>query len=142
MSNRRVLVFPSAAEVGPALARLVTARADQACGSPRGRFSMGVSGGSLVGMLSKELTALLNLDCSRWVVGFCDERVVPFSDPESTYGLYKVMEVANALWHFGPLRRRISIGSVEYLLWGLHYGSGSSTVGQNLVALANNKNSM
>ncbi|KAJ8251362.1 hypothetical protein GJAV_G00220540 [Gymnothorax javanicus] len=89
MSNRRVVVFPSAVELGPALARLVTSKAGQACRSARGRFSMGVSGGSLVGMLSKELTALPNLDCSRWVVGFCDERVVPFSDPESTYGLYK-----------------------------------------------------
>ncbi|XP_064170587.1 6-phosphogluconolactonase [Anguilla rostrata] len=89
MSNRRVLVFPSAAELGPALARLVTARADQACGSARGRFSVGVSGGSLVAMLGKELTSLPDLDCSRWLVGFCDERVVPFSDPESTYGLYK-----------------------------------------------------
>ncbi|KAI1884316.1 hypothetical protein AGOR_G00225170 [Albula goreensis] len=89
MSGRRIVVFPSAADLGPALARLVTARADRACQSGSGRFSVGVSGGSLVGMLSKELTALPALDCSRWVIGFCDERVVPFSDPESTYGLYK-----------------------------------------------------
>jgi len=41
-------------------------------------------------MLSKDLPAVENLDCSRWLIGFCDERLVPFSDPESTYGLYKV----------------------------------------------------
>ncbi|XP_036408280.1 6-phosphogluconolactonase [Megalops cyprinoides] len=89
MPDRRVLVFPSAAELGPALASLVAARAQRACASDRGRFCLGLSGGSLVSLLSKQLPAVPGLDCSRWVVGFCDERVVPFDDPESTYGLYK-----------------------------------------------------
>uniref|UniRef100_A0A672IAM4 Glucosamine/galactosamine-6-phosphate isomerase domain-containing protein n=1 Tax=Salarias fasciatus TaxID=181472 RepID=A0A672IAM4_SALFA len=88
MAGRRVVVFPSAAELGPALAHLVTARADKAIAS-RGRFTLGLSGGSLVSMLSKELPALPELDCSKWVVGFCDERLVSFDHPESTYGLYK-----------------------------------------------------
>lgn len=89
MAGRRVVVFPSSAELGPVLARLVTSRAEKAIIS-HGRFTVGLSGGSLVSMLSKELLALPNLDCSKWVVGFCDERLVPFDDPESTYGLYKV----------------------------------------------------
>lgn len=89
MAGRRVVVFPSSAELGPVLARLVTSRAEKAITS-HGRFTVGLSGGSLVSMLSKELLALPNLDCSKWVVGFCDERLVPFDDPESTYGLYKV----------------------------------------------------
>ncbi|KAM9780361.1 6-phosphogluconolactonase [Neosynchiropus ocellatus] len=88
MTGRRVVVFPSAAELGPVLAQLVTSQAEKAI-STRGRFTLGLSGGSLVSMLSKELLALSNLDCSKWVVGFCDERRVPFDDPESTYGLYK-----------------------------------------------------
>ncbi|KAM9746338.1 6-phosphogluconolactonase [Menidia menidia] len=88
MAGRRVVVFPSSAELGPALAHLVTSRAEKAISS-RGRFTLGLSGGSLVSMLSKELPALSGLDCSRWVVGFCDERLVSFDDPESTYGLYK-----------------------------------------------------
>ncbi|KAM3864363.1 6-phosphogluconolactonase [Diretmus argenteus] len=88
MAGRRVAVFPSSAEIGPVLARLVTSRAEKAISS-RGRFTLGLSGGSLVSMLSKELLALPALDCSKWVVGFCDERLVPFDDPESTFGLYK-----------------------------------------------------
>lgn len=89
MAGRRVVVFPSSAELGPVLAHLVTSRAEKAIAS-HGRFTLGLSGGSLVSMLSKELLALPDLDCSQWVVGFCDERLVPFDDPESTYGLYKV----------------------------------------------------
>lgn len=89
MAGRRVLVFPSSEELGPVLAQLVTSRAEKAIGS-HGRFTLGLSGGSLVSMLSKELLALSELDCSKWLVGFCDERLVSFDDPESTYGLYKV----------------------------------------------------
>ncbi|XP_068574997.1 6-phosphogluconolactonase [Cebidichthys violaceus] len=88
MAGRRVVVFPSSAELGPVLSQLVTSRAEKAITS-RGRFTLGLSGGSLASMLSKELLALPQLDCSKWVVGFCDERVVSFDDPESTYGLYK-----------------------------------------------------
>lgn len=89
MAGRRVVVFPSSAELGPVLARLVASRAEKAIAS-HGRFTVGLSGGSLVSLLSQELPALPHLDCSKWVVGFCDERLVPFDDPESTYGLYKV----------------------------------------------------
>ncbi|KAG9279009.1 6-phosphogluconolactonase [Astyanax mexicanus] len=89
MSGRRVVVFLSAAELGPALAQLVASRAEKALSGGADSFSLGLSGGSLVNILSKELPAVPNLDCSQWLVGFCDERLVPFDDPESTYGLYK-----------------------------------------------------
>lgn len=85
------MVFSSAAELGPALAHLVASRADKAL-LDHGRFSLGLSGGSLVSMLSKELPALPDLDCSHWLAGFCDERLVPFDDGGSTYRLYKVTE--------------------------------------------------
>lgn len=90
MPDRRVVAFNSAAELGPALARLIASRAEKTLGSGAGVFSLGLSGGSLVSILSKELPVLQNLDCSRWLLGFCDERLVSFDDPESTYGLYKV----------------------------------------------------
>uniref|UniRef100_A0A3Q1FU28 6-phosphogluconolactonase n=1 Tax=Acanthochromis polyacanthus TaxID=80966 RepID=A0A3Q1FU28_9TELE len=63
MAGRRVAVFPSSAELGPVLAQLVTSRAEKAI-SAHGRFTLGLSGGSLVSMLSKELLALPELDCS------------------------------------------------------------------------------
>ncbi|XP_014886693.1 6-phosphogluconolactonase [Poecilia latipinna] len=88
MAGRRVVVFPSSAELGPVLAHLVTTRAEKAIAS-HGRFTLGLSGGSLVSMLSKELLALPQPDCSKWVIGFCDERLVSFDDPESTFGLYQ-----------------------------------------------------
>lgn len=99
MAARRVVVFPSSAELGPVLAQLVTSRAEKAITS-RGRFTLGLSGGSLVSMLSKELLALPDLDCSKWVAGFCDERLVPFDDPESTYGLYKVCFLVSSLHYY------------------------------------------
>ncbi|XP_046690827.1 6-phosphogluconolactonase [Silurus meridionalis] len=89
MSGRRVVAFDSAAELGPALVRLIASRAEKTLSSGAGSFSLGLSGGSLVSMLSKELPTVPNLDCSQWLMGFCDERLVPFDDPESTYGLYR-----------------------------------------------------
>lgn len=79
------------AELGPSLAQLVSSRAEKAL-STGGSFSLGLSGGSIVSILGKELPAVPSLDCSKWLIGFCDERLVPFSDPESTYGLYKVTQ--------------------------------------------------
>ncbi|XP_066531094.1 6-phosphogluconolactonase [Hoplias malabaricus] len=89
MTGRRVVVFSSATELGPVLVNLVMSRANKALSSGAGCFSLGLSGGSLVSILSKELPQVPNLDCSQWLVGFCDERLVSFDNPESTYGLYK-----------------------------------------------------
>ncbi|KAK6469084.1 6-phosphogluconolactonase-like [Huso huso] len=88
-ASQRVLVFPSSSELGPALARFIAVRAQESCGSERARFTLGLSGGSLVSMLSRDLPAVPGLDCRKWLLGFCDERLVPFQDPESSYGLYK-----------------------------------------------------
>lgn len=93
------------------LAHLVTSRAEKAIIS-HGRFTLGLSGGSLVTMLSKELLALTGLDCSKWVVAFCDERLVPLDHPESTYGCYKV-----------PVQEWICVHTVSWFL--LKYGSGA-----------------
>ncbi|XP_074786242.1 6-phosphogluconolactonase isoform X2 [Athene noctua] len=83
---RRVSVFPSPQELGPALARLV---AERAAGAD-GRFSLGLSGGSLVGLLARDLPPALADAAApaRWLVAFCDERLVPPEHPESTAGAY------------------------------------------------------
>ncbi|XP_074990224.1 6-phosphogluconolactonase isoform X2 [Calonectris borealis] len=87
---RRVSVFPSPQELGPALAQLVAERAAAA----GGRFSLGLSGGSLVGILARDLPPAAAAAAgpaapARWLVAFCDERLVPPEHPESTAGAYK-----------------------------------------------------
>lgn len=84
----QVSVFPSPQELGSALAQLVAQREAQS-GPGGGRFSLGVSGGSLVRILAQELPAAA-VSPARWLLAFVDERRVPLDDPESNYGAYKV----------------------------------------------------
>lgn len=90
-SAGRVSVFPSPQELGPALAQLVAERAAAATG---GRFSLGLSGGSLVGLLAQHLPPAVAATGpaapARWLVAFCDERLVPPQHPDSTCGAYEV----------------------------------------------------
>jgi len=52
-------------------------------------FSIGLSGGSLVGLLCKVLPDLKeSVDFTKWRFFFCDERLVPFDDGDSTFGAY------------------------------------------------------
>ncbi|NXB50891.1 6PGL phosphogluconolactonase, partial [Leucopsar rothschildi] len=76
-----------------ALARLVTEAAAEAV-ARSGRFTLGLSGGSLVTLLARELPAALRAapgaQPERWLVAFCDERLVPPEHPDSTVGAYRV----------------------------------------------------
>ncbi|NXB37357.1 6PGL phosphogluconolactonase, partial [Eulacestoma nigropectus] len=76
-----------------ALARLV-AEAAAAAVARSGRFTLGLSGGSLVELLARELPAALRAEAgaepARWLVAFCDERLVPPEHPQSTFGAYRV----------------------------------------------------
>ncbi|KAM6233262.1 6-phosphogluconolactonase [Porphyrio hochstetteri] len=88
---RRVWVFPSPQELGPALAQLVAEQAAVAA-EQRGRFSLGLSGGSLVELLARDLppaAAAGPAAPARWLVAFCDERLVPLEHPDSTAGAYE-----------------------------------------------------
>ncbi|NXL53674.1 6PGL phosphogluconolactonase, partial [Podilymbus podiceps] len=73
----------------PALARLVAERAAAAAGGG-GRFTLGLSGGSLVGLLARDLPPAAPPAPARWLLAFCDERLVPSEHPESTAGAYAV----------------------------------------------------
>ncbi|KAH8265805.1 hypothetical protein KR038_003096 [Drosophila bunnanda] len=54
------------------------------------RFHIGLSGGSLVQLLTKALKARAgDLDTTKWTFFFCDERYVPQDDGDSTYGAYR-----------------------------------------------------
>uniref|UniRef100_A0A182JML0 6-phosphogluconolactonase n=1 Tax=Anopheles atroparvus TaxID=41427 RepID=A0A182JML0_ANOAO len=52
------------------------------------RFRLGVSGGSLADILCEGMSELRS-DFSKWQIFFCDERVVPATDKESTWGIFK-----------------------------------------------------
>ncbi|CAG9856054.1 unnamed protein product [Phyllotreta striolata] len=54
----------------------------------RGKFLVGFSGGSLATFLATGLPKI-QTDFSKWTIFFCDERVVPVNNPDSTFGLYK-----------------------------------------------------
>ena len=45
-------------------------------------------GGSVIKILGNGLPKLQS-DWSKWTIFFCDERHVPFDDPECTYSQYK-----------------------------------------------------
>lgn len=89
-----ISVFSSPQELGASLAQLVAQRAASCLEGNRGRFALGLSGGSLVSMLARDLPAAVAPagpdSFARWTLGFCDERLVPFEHAESTYGLYRV----------------------------------------------------
>ncbi|XP_036031859.1 6-phosphogluconolactonase [Onychomys torridus] len=88
-----ISVFSSPQELGASLAQLVAQRAASCLEGGRGRFALGLSGGSLVSMLARDLPAAAApagpASLARWTLGFCDERLVPFEHADSTYGLYR-----------------------------------------------------
>nr|XP_021493793.1 6-phosphogluconolactonase isoform X1 [Meriones unguiculatus] len=94
-ASGQISVFSSPQELGASLAQLVAQRAASCLEGGRGRFALGLSGGSLVSILAQELPAAAAAAAAgpagfaRWTLGFCDERLVPFEHAESTYGLYR-----------------------------------------------------
>ncbi|XP_018497495.1 6-phosphogluconolactonase [Galendromus occidentalis] len=56
-----------------------------------GFFTVGLSGGSAVGITIQVLKELGIDDFQKWRFFFCDERVVPFDHPESTFGAFRAL---------------------------------------------------
>lgn len=82
-------VIPSASEeqLVQALGDLLQ-RCSQEALAKHDKFSVGLSGGSLVQLLTKALKSC-NLKTAKWVFFFCDERYVRLDDSDSTYGAYR-----------------------------------------------------
>jgi len=53
-----------------------------------------ILGGSVVSLLSEYL-AKVETDWSKWRFFFCDERLVEFNDPESTFAQYRDKFISN-----------------------------------------------
>ncbi|KAK2189111.1 hypothetical protein NP493_115g10026 [Ridgeia piscesae] len=86
-ATKNVRVLSDAGEVSEKVCAFIIETANAAI-ADRAVFTVGVSGGSLAKILSDGLPAL-KTDWSKWRVFFCDERHVPFDDPECTYSVYK-----------------------------------------------------
>ncbi|XP_077982926.1 6-phosphogluconolactonase-like [Glandiceps talaboti] len=75
-------------ELSSKVCEFVAAKSKEAIES-RGCFNVGVSGGSVAKFLSAGLPAMEGLDWAKWRVFFCDERLVPFDNDDSTYKYFK-----------------------------------------------------
>ncbi|XP_076263109.1 6-phosphogluconolactonase [Rhynchophorus ferrugineus] len=82
-----ISVLDSREDVITALCNLVESTSNASI-EKNGIFNVGVSGGSLVSFLVKGLPEI-KTDFSKWKIFFCDERLVPIDNPDSTFGLYK-----------------------------------------------------
>ncbi|KAK7478786.1 hypothetical protein BaRGS_00029997 [Batillaria attramentaria] len=87
MATPVVNVTDSETSVSQKLCELVIEKANAAIQS-KNLFLIGVSGGSAAKFLCNGLPAATT-DWSKWRIFFCDERHVPFTDPECTYSVYK-----------------------------------------------------
>ncbi|XP_071957669.1 6-phosphogluconolactonase-like [Antedon mediterranea] len=55
----------------------------------KGKFCIGVSGGSAAKIFCNGLSTIGDLQWDKWHIYFCDERVVDFDNADSTYKFYK-----------------------------------------------------
>lgn len=86
MATRTIHVGKDNGEISQFLGLLVEKKAAESIRKSQ-QFKIGVSGGSLPNFLCEALPTITT-EWSKWRVFFCDERLVPFSDPESTYHVY------------------------------------------------------
>nr|XP_022321101.1 6-phosphogluconolactonase-like [Crassostrea virginica] len=97
MAAPTVIILESETEVSTKLCDIVIEKANSAI-ERDGRFTLGLSGGSMAKFLCNGLPSRKTA-WSKWQVFFCDERHVPYTDPECTYTIYKSKLVDNG----GPL---------------------------------------
>ena len=79
-------------EVIQTLCSLIEAKSEAAlAASDTATFHLGLSGGSLAKFLISGLSTI-KTDWARWRLFFCDERLVPVEDGDSTWGLYRCVQ--------------------------------------------------
>lgn len=79
-------VVGSEQEVAKQLCTLVEHLSNEAI-EARGRFTLGLSGGSMTKFLCGGLPSI-ETEWDKWLLFFCDERLVGFNDDDSTYKSY------------------------------------------------------
>ncbi|KAK2168034.1 hypothetical protein LSH36_21g07063 [Paralvinella palmiformis] len=85
--ERRIEICENDGDVASKLCDYVINKANESV-KKRGIFTIGLSGGSMAKYLCDGLPERVT-DWSKWRVFFCDERHVPYDNPECTYSIYK-----------------------------------------------------
>nr|XP_026696680.1 6-phosphogluconolactonase-like [Ciona intestinalis] len=110
-------VFPTIKEVANFSSELITKTATEAI-SQRGVFTLGVSGGSIIGILADKLLDNPLVEWGKWKVFFCDERLTEFSNSDSTYGQFreKLIDKANCHDSWFPIDPNLPVAecAVDY----------------------------
>lgn len=89
----KLIVAADKADLLSRLKVLIQQVADNFVSCGNGFIKVGVSGGSMVGMLASILPEV-NTDWQKWRFFFCDERLVPFDSADSTFGCYNAQLTA------------------------------------------------
>ncbi|XP_049819766.1 6-phosphogluconolactonase [Aethina tumida] len=82
-----IIVTQDRDEVITKLTQLLAHTANESI-QKNGAFYLGVSGGSVASFLTLGLPKITT-DFEKWKIFFCDERMVPIENPDSTFGFYK-----------------------------------------------------
>lgn len=90
--NMHIIKVANETEVISTLSQLIESAASAAI-QENGVFRVGLSGGSLVNYLARIADSGLATDWTKWKLFFCDERYVPQTDEDSTFGQYKKLFV-------------------------------------------------
>ncbi|KAG0680338.1 hypothetical protein C6P40_003474 [Pichia californica] len=87
--------------IAKSLAKFIIAQQDSVLAT-RDQFNIAISGGSLVNILTKGLLDNKDINWSKWVIYFSDERIVPLNDKDSNFGAFE-KEVLAPLAHHGKI---------------------------------------
>jgi len=85
--QRKIVVKPDEAAVIEELCSIIETKAKESL-AKNATFNIGLSGGSMAKFLCAGLPKI-DTEWSKWRLFFCDERLVPESSEDSTWGLFK-----------------------------------------------------
>lgn len=76
--------------IAQSLAKFIISQQDAVLATHE-KFTVAISGGSLINILAKGLLKNDQIKWSKWVIYFSDERVVPLNDKDSNFGSFEKM---------------------------------------------------
>lgn len=88
MATPQLHIFGDSSKLQSSICDFIAAKASLA-EKDHGHFSIGLSGGSVSKIVSLGLRDRKDINWTSWLVYYCDERHVPFTDSESTHAYYQ-----------------------------------------------------